>query len=150
MVPEVLNRVCYGKARPESWMIRPRTITPAILPNYRRHRVRNYDFPAIVHSEGSTVRGTFVTGLSAVDIWRLDIFEGSVYERVDVKVNLLESVVDVHGKSHVEGDEVEAQTYVWIEDKDGLEEAEWSFADFKREKLRRWTGDSDEYAGMPV
>ncbi|KAI9784892.1 MAG: hypothetical protein M1816_000587 [Peltula sp. TS41687] len=145
MVPEVLNRVCYGQARPEPSTMRPRSITPAILPNHCRHRVQRCDFPAVIVSEGHTVRGTWVTGLSAMDVWRLDNFEGSMYERVTVKVKLLAKVDDATGKSHEKGEEVETQTYVWIAENDELEEREWDFEEFRREKLQRWTGLSDEY-----
>lgn len=70
-----------------------------------------------------------------------------MYERVTVKVKLLAKVVDADGKSHAEGDEVVTQTYVWIAEMDELEQREWDFAEFQREKLGRWTGQSDEYTG---
>lgn len=149
MAPEVLNRVCYGRNRPEAWQVRSRTVTPAILPDYCRHKVRHCDYPAIIRSEGGSVRGTFVTGLTAGDIWRLDIFEGSQYKRIKVSVKLLAKVHEDSGTTHAEGDEVEAETYVWIESEDDLEDGEWDFVEFQREKMRRWTGQSDEYTGAP-
>ena len=72
---------------------------------------------------------------------RLDVFEGDQYERVKVKCRLLaEESVEEHGEV------VEAETYVWETGMEGLEEGEWDFEEFRREKLRRWVGGV-EYAG---
>ena len=105
MAPQVLSRVCHGTTHPEAWQRDRMTIQPALLRGYRRHKVRYADFPAIVpvqsstakpraqeqtqpqsQSQSHTVRGTLVSGLTAADIMRLDIFEGSMYERVMVDV----------------------------------------------------------------
>ena len=148
MAPQVLNRVCYGDVAAENWQIRARTISPAILPDYSRRKVQWADYPAIIESKGDAVRGTFVTGLTDADLWRLDIFEGSQYERVKLKVRLLLDADDGSGgEGHVGGDEVEAETYVWIAAEDGLEQDEWDFAEFRRDKLRYWAGRSEEYTG---
>lgn len=117
------------------------------------------------------MRGAYVTGLTDADIWRLDIFEGSEYERVKVKCRVLKPTdagegkvfKDVHvsgnervvlgnvaqpaqGGEEGEGEEVEAETYVWIGGEENLEGREWDFTEFQREKLRFWAGD-EEYAG---
>jgi hypothetical protein len=39
-----------------------------------------------------------------------------------------------------EGDEVVAATYVWIAGKERLEEEEWDFETFRRDKLAWWVG----------
>ena len=44
---------------------------------------------------------------------------------------------------------VKTQTYVYI-DEGGLEDGEWDFEEFKREKLGRWVGVEGEYAGMYI
>lgn len=46
-------------------------------------------------------------------------------------------------------DQVEAETYVWIGGEERLEEREWDFAEFQREKMRFWVGEEGdgEYAG---
>lgn len=99
--------------------------------------------------EGSSVRGTYVTGLTDQDIWRLDIFEGSQYARQKVKLKLLTQVGDENGEGNVEGEEVEAETYVWRPEAGELEDAEWDFGEFQREKLRYWAGSDgeSEYTG---
>lgn len=145
MAPEVLHRVCHGSTSPSNPIYATHNLKtyPAILPSYRRHRVKDADYPAILPHNESTVRGTYVTGLTDSDIWRLDIFEGSEYERVKVKCSLI--------KQGGEGEEamVEAETYLWIGGEEALEEREWDFAEFQREKMRFWVGD-DEYAGKSL
>ena len=109
MAPPVLHRVIWGPSSTISSSTAPTPtpnppphaspllIRPAVLPGYRRHRVRGADYPAIVpcsddgKSEGdgksetsdhaAAVRGTLVQGLTDGDIWRLDIFEGGEYKR---------------------------------------------------------------------
>ena len=143
MAPQVLHRVLYGTTTPTPDQTSSLTIQPALLPRYIRHRVRNCDYPAIIPSLGpdACVRGTFVNGISAEDQWRLDLFEGAQYDRLAVKVRLLE------GDEVAEGREVEAETYVWCEGGDGLEDGEWDFEEFMKEKMGRWVGNDKEYEG---
>lgn len=123
----------------------------AILHDYRRHRVKGADYPGIVPHEGSSVRGTYVTGLTDADIWRLDIFEGDDYERVFVKAKILTTVGEDGGEGNVEGEEVNCETYIWKAPRDMLEDKEWDFEEFKNEKMRFWVGaeGAAEYAGRP-
>ena len=153
MAPQVLHRVCHGSSDPDNPIFQTHNLKtfPAILHNHQRHRVRGADYPAIVPREGSTVRGTYVTGLTDADIWRLDIFEGSEYTRSNIKARILTQVGDEDGKGNVEGDEVEAQTYIWSAGLDDLEDSEWDFAEFQKQKMRFWVGaeGAGEYAGRP-
>lgn len=151
MAPQVLHRVCHGSTAPDNPIYATHNLItyPAILPAHRRHRVRHADYPAIIPHADSSVRGTFVTGLTDSDIWRLDIFEGSEYERGKVKCKLLKEVGDEKGEGNVEGEEVEAETYLWIAGEGRLEASEWDFGEFQREKMRFWVGPGGEgeYAG---
>ena len=142
MAPQVLHRVLYGSTTPHSSQLEALKIQPAILPKYVRHRVAHCDYPAILPSPepSASVRGTYVQGLTAADQWRLDIFEGDEYERVKVTLRPL----NADGE---QGHEVEAETYVWVAPKDDLEESEWDFEEFRREKISRWVGSSIEYEG---
>lgn len=153
MAPQVMHRVCHGSSDPDNPVFATHQLktSPAILHDHRRHRVKHADYPAILPIKGSTVRGTYVTGLTAADIWRLDIFEGAEYSRDKVKVRILTETGDQSGKGNVEGDEVEAETYVWSADPEELEDSEWDFAEFQREKMRFWVGEegAGEYAGRP-
>ena len=93
------------------------------------------------------MRGAFVEGLTDGDLWRLDIFEGSEYTREEVRVKLLDKVGDEEGHGNVEGEEVSAETYVWAEGSEYLENSEWDFGEFCREKLHRWSGGNEVYKG---
>ncbi len=86
-------------------------------------------------------------GLTEGDIWRLDIFEGDEYERRKVSIRILKEAGDDKGSGNVEGEEVEVETYVWIAGKDKLEDGEWDFEEFRREKMHRWAGQRDDYDG---
>lgn len=154
MAPEVLHRVCHGSRSPSNpiYATHNLEIKPAKLPGYRRHRVKNADYPAILPHQNAipgdnsnVVRGTCVTGLTDADVWRLDIFEGDEYERVKVRCRLLSGDSDGNG----EGGEVEAETYVWVAGESRLEAEEWDFDEFRREKMRFWVGEDGEgeYAG---
>ncbi|KAL8944672.1 MAG: hypothetical protein Q9211_000483 [Gyalolechia sp. 1 TL-2023] len=146
MEPQVLYRVCYGSSTPTSFQKSLVDIYPAILHKHCRRRVIGRDYPAIVPSPLESVRGTYVHGLTDGDVFRLDIFEGNEYERRKVKIRILEVEGDEEGKGNVEGGEVEVDTYIWVADKDELEEGEWDFGEFRREKMQRWIKTSDEYA----
>jgi hypothetical protein len=39
-----------------------------------------------------------------------------------------------------EGEEIEATAYVWISGREWLEDAEWDFETFKRDKMKWWVG----------
>jgi hypothetical protein len=160
MAPPVLHRVIWGSQTPptpaHASLLR---IRPAILHAHQRHKVKHADYPAILPtSTPSTVRGTLVEGLTDGDIWRLDIFEGSEYERRKVKVKVLEGEgtgdLSQPEDKNVEGAEVEAETYIWIAGAQRLEAEEWDFSEFVRDKMNRWVGkegaEADEgFQGRP-
>ncbi|KAF2272664.1 uncharacterized protein EI97DRAFT_436750 [Westerdykella ornata] len=140
MATPVLHRVIHNPTIPSS-LLPTLTTRPAILQNHTRHRVRHADYPAVVPSDdqGACVRGVLVSGLSDADIWRLDVFEGEEYERRRVRVRVLDG-----GEEEGEGEEVDAETYIWIAGAERLEPQEWDFDEFVREKMRRWVGGSEE------
>lgn len=142
MAPQVLYRVLFGTTQPSPSKTSRLVIVPALLPQYTRRRVLDCDYPAIIPSAeaGACVRGTYVRGLTADDQWRLDLFEGSQYNRIKARPRLLD------GKES-EGEEVETETYVWAEDESELEVREWDFEEFRKEKMRRWVVNDEEYEG---
>ncbi|USP72894.1 hypothetical protein yc1106_00168 [Curvularia clavata] len=166
MAPQVLHRVIWGSQTPPTPAHASLLhIRPAILHAHRRHKVKSADYPAVLPvssqddnvKQRSTVRGTLVQGLTDGDLWRLDVFEGSEYSRQKVKVRVLlpkekegqdgevkEGMGDLTQKEedNVEGEEVEAETYIWIAGAHRLEAEEWDFAEFVREKMKRWIGGS--------
>lgn len=156
MAPPVLHRVIWGSTTPptpaHASLLR---IRPAILHAHRRHKVKHADYPAVQPADAqSSVRGTLVEGLTDGDIWRLDVFEGDEYERRKVKARVLrqrnekESGQDEGGmgdveqreEDNVEAEEVEAETYIWVAGKQRLEPEQWDFAEFVKDKMRRWVG----------
>ncbi|KAF2021248.1 hypothetical protein BU24DRAFT_416906 [Aaosphaeria arxii CBS 175.79] len=153
MAPPILHRVIWGSARNVSDVQKAQLhVRPAILHGFQRRKVRYADYPAIIPADKSTtVRGTLVSGLTDGDIWRLDIFEGTDYKREKVKVRVLaqggkgnEGMGDLSQREedNVEGDEIEAEVYVWISGEEPLESQEWDFAEFVKEKMSRWAGVS--------
>lgn len=143
MVPEVFYSVCYNSKSVPPEISSLHTFSPAILHGYSRHRVRDCDYPGIVADKDpaiqkSTVFGTLVTGLTRANMDKLDYFEGGQYERRRVRVNVLEKVGDVNGKGNVEGEEKDADVYVFLNE-DELEDKEWDLEEFRKEKLSKWT-----------
>ncbi|KAI5243059.1 hypothetical protein E4T42_07516 [Aureobasidium subglaciale] len=148
MAQEVLYRVIFGTSTVSRYNVQTVTQTPAILHNHKRSRVRYCDYPGVIPSKGHSVRGTYVTGLTDGDIYRLDMFEGTSYELRGVRVRLLKSEGDeATGEGNVEGEEVETKTYIWIDEEDRLEDKEWDYATFRKEKLSRWSGGEPEEQG---
>ncbi|KAJ5176854.1 uncharacterized protein N7482_002731 [Penicillium canariense] len=168
MAPQMLHRVIHGSPDPEPWQKALVRFQPGILHGHRRHRVRGADYPGIVpeseteSSEPGTktsVLGVLIYGLTDGDIYRLDKYEGSEYIKKTVTIRTLCALAHEDGEtrstserhlrdmlgaagSHVadEGDEVTAATYVWVAGRDRLEETEWDFETFKRDKLAWWVG----------
>ncbi|KAH0122396.1 hypothetical protein KCU66_g8844, partial [Aureobasidium melanogenum] len=148
MAQEVLYNVIFGTSTVSRYNVQTVTPTPAILHNHKRSRVKYCDYPGVIPQEGHSVRGTYVTGLTDGDIYRLDMFEGPQYELQTVRVRLLKSEGDeATGKGNVEGEEVETQTYIWTDSVERLEDKEWDYAAFRKEKLALWSGGEPEEQG---
>jgi hypothetical protein len=111
----------------------------------------------------ASVLGTVVSGLTDGDIYRLDVYEGSEYRRIRVSVRVLKEALpgsafgtkDGNGRENTdrylkdvleavpqnftdEAEEIEAETYVWIGDSNRLQNEEWDFEEFKKEKMMWW------------
>lgn len=164
MVPQILHKVIHGRPNPEPWQKALLKFQPAVLHGYRRHRVRWADYPGIIPVSGtvsgpgpSSVLGILVSGLTDGDLYRLDRFEGIEYELRPVKTRLLQdsSKTDGPGAStdgHLrdvlnaagseaanEGEEdIDAMAYVYTAGEEQLEDAEWDFESFKRDKMAWW------------
>ncbi|KAL4722713.1 hypothetical protein ACLX1H_010596 [Fusarium chlamydosporum] len=110
------------------------TFTPAILEGYCRHRVKYADYPAVVAEKGHTVRGVYATGLTDANVNRLDIFEGSEYDKENVKVELLNKDGTVSEKS-----EIKDTTVYVFNSPELLEKREWDFEEFRKSKMKNWT-----------
>jgi hypothetical protein len=117
------------------------TIVPALLQGFCRHRVKGADYPGIVREIGHDVKGTFVSGLTDGDVYRLDAFEGSEYDREWVEVELLDEA------GNEKGEKRKAETYVYTYGDNHLEKLEWNYDEFRKEKLKNWVSSTTEYEG---
>lgn len=139
MEPQVFFSVCYDDKSPPSHIRQRHTFTPAILHGYCRRRVRYADYPGMVEDADHTVRGTVVSGITKANLDRLDFFEGSQYDRRVVRPQLLVQAGDeATGDGNVEGEQIITESYIFLDTRD-LEDKEWDFAEFKRDKLQKWT-----------
>lgn len=65
--------------------------TAAILPDYRRNRVKDADYPGIVADITAKVGGCLLMDVDCVSLDKLDAFEGEYYQRIEVNVMDLQS-----------------------------------------------------------
>ncbi|KAK6347091.1 hypothetical protein TWF696_007171 [Orbilia brochopaga] len=143
----ILSRVIYGTQHPDPWQRDRLRIRPAILHDHCRYRVRGVDYPGVIPQAGCSVRGTVVEGLSKMDIERLDSFEGDEYDRLHVNANILadDQLLDIHHDARETGEVVRAGIYIWVQGSQYLEDSEWDFDHFVKQKLRDWVGDSKNF-----
>ncbi|TPX33703.1 hypothetical protein SmJEL517_g03444 [Synchytrium microbalum] len=131
--PLVYSRVIsrhFGSAFTQPKMV------PAVLKGYYRRRVKDAVYPAITASPDHQVEGhlAYVQTQKEVDI--LDVFEGEDYQRTPVKVTLSNN------------DIVDAHVYVWIAEKDYLEDLEWHLDQFEQQGAPKWVTDIDEFENV--
>lgn len=153
MAEPVLYRVLFGTTNPDPYQRESLRVRSGLVRGYCRHRVKYADYPAIIPQEGESVRGTIVSGLISMHLKRLDTFEGSEYERIILDPSALGEIAPQTGDSSLvtvsqasAADDIgEVQTYVWKGRQDELEREEWDFEHFRREKMKAWAGDREEY-----
>lgn len=138
MEPQVFYSVCYDNRDPPEEIQKRHSFQPAILHGYCRRRVRGADYPGMIEDPDHTVRGAVISGVTKANLERLDFFEGSAYDRRVVRPKLLTQVGDEKGEGNVEGEQIITESYIFL-DKDWLEDKEWDFAEFRRDKLKKWT-----------
>ncbi|ANB11177.1 hypothetical protein AWJ20_3979 [Sugiyamaella lignohabitans] len=128
MSPSVLARVISGKLELD---VKSLKVNPAKLENFKRHKVKDVDYPAVIRGDDKDlVLGTVVYNLSEEEIIKLDMFEGEEYER------LVLDVLDI-----AESRQVKAGVYVWVDSQDRLLEEEWDFGYFVNHKMENWISD---------
>jgi gamma-glutamylcyclotransferase (GGCT)/AIG2-like uncharacterized protein YtfP len=90
-----------------------------VLKGYARRRVRGQVYPGLLQREGNPVDGVVHLDVPASAWERLDRFEGEMYARQAVSIEM------------DDGGRLTAETYiVRPEYIDRLEEAEWNFSEF--------------------
>jgi gamma-glutamylcyclotransferase (GGCT)/AIG2-like uncharacterized protein YtfP len=100
---------------------------PAILRGYRRLSVRGAEYPGIIPHEGSRVEGLVYRHVSDSAWIRLDRFEGEMYARQRVQIEL-----------HDGATLLAAAYVVQPHFRGGLEKTEWDFAAFLRSRKSRF------------
>lgn len=130
--------VCYDNKDPPEEIRKRHTFQPALLHGYCRRRVRGADYPGMVEDPDHTVRGAVISGVTKANLERLDFFEGAAYDRRVVRPKLLTKVGNEKGEGNEEGEQIVTESYIFL-DKDWLEDKEWDFAEFRRDKLKKWT-----------
>jgi gamma-glutamylcyclotransferase (GGCT)/AIG2-like uncharacterized protein YtfP len=110
---EILAQV-VGRSWPSS---------PALLDGYARYRVNGKPYPAIVEEPGAQVQGSLYSGVSQIELERLDEYEGELYQRCALRVWVGPQAID-------------AFTYLLRGEYRALLSVElWELADFEREHL---------------
>jgi gamma-glutamylcyclotransferase (GGCT)/AIG2-like uncharacterized protein YtfP len=105
---------------------RPVLGRPARLSGFARYCIRDRVYPAIVESPGSEVGGVVYEGLAGEELARLDDYEGPIYERRTVEIE-------------VAGACLSAATYVLRpEHRARLSREPWDLAHFEREHLESY------------
>ncbi len=84
MFPEV-QRAVIGREPP---------MKEAILRGYKRLRVKGQNYPGIIESANSVVRGRLLQGLTEEELLRIDEYEGEEYERTTAIIQTAKGPVD--------------------------------------------------------
>ena len=123
MVPRVMAAVCGYRRAGE----------PAILTGHRCRRVRGEVYPGIIAANGEQVKGLLYRDVSALEITRLDAFEGEIYERCAVQVRLGSAVV-------------QSQTYrLAASYRDLLSTEQWTLEGFLTDGIERFVANYDGF-----
>ncbi|KAI9237732.1 MAG: hypothetical protein BYD32DRAFT_415674 [Podila humilis] len=123
----------------------------AVIEGFVRHPYHNEPYPGMIASTDSTktVEGILVFGHSAIDVFRLDRFEGGEYTRELLPVKILESVPAsfTHGQQPLDaGTTVLSNVYIFTGPVKHLDlTREWDFEAFKNEQLAQWMQTSSDF-----
>ena len=85
--------------------------------------LKGCDYPAIICEEGAETSGKILMNVNNSDLQILSFFEGDEYAKRKVKV-------------FCNNKDEDALTFVWAKGKDRLENQEWDFAGFQRNRLK--------------
>jgi len=102
-------------------------MVPATLPFFKRHLVKDADYPAIVEDIASEVTGMLLFEVDEKSMKILRFYEGDEYDCAEVTV---------HTK---DGNIYTAQAYVWNASRQYLEPFDWDPEHFKQEALQHYS-----------
>ncbi|KAK2002020.1 AIG2-like family protein [Colletotrichum falcatum] len=137
MEPKVFFTVVQGNSDPPQVIKDLYTFTPAVLAGYTRYCIQDVSYPGMVPEESGSVLGIYATGLTDANVTKLDLFEGSQYEKKIVKVK----VQGGGGGGQEAEEEKEATAYIYKRP-ELLKRQEWSFGNFLKHNLQLWTRES--------
>ncbi|KXH43325.1 AIG2-like family protein [Colletotrichum nymphaeae SA-01] len=149
MEPKVFFTVVQGNGNPPQAIKDLYTFTPALLHDHTRHRVQLADYPGMIPEAGGSVLGIYATGLTDANVLKLDFFEGSEYEKkmVTVKVRSGDGASAGAGDGTEQKEEdKQAMAYIYKRP-ENLERVEWSFEEFRKDKMHVWTRESYVFEG---
>lgn len=109
---------------------------PARLRGYRRCRVRNEPYPAVIADRTATLDGVLYRDLNTSAWERLDRFEGDLYQRIQVRVGTGQGVEQTAGL-YLATPALQAL----------LIPGDWSFEQFLREGKSRFERDYRGFEG---
>lgn len=84
----------------------------ATLPGYRRHAVKNCDYPAIIQNKNEKVEGKLILNVDDESMKLLSDYEGEEYKKAEVEVQSGDS-------------KIMAVVFVWCDSLDKLMENDW-------------------------
>jgi hypothetical protein len=100
---------------------------PARLRGYRRRRLRGFVYPGVVPAAGETTEGVLWHGLDSATLARVDRFEGELYARLFLEVELADGTTRA------------AFVYVLRPERHALvSDAPWSEPEFRARHLARY------------
>ncbi|KAI5812328.1 hypothetical protein BZA77DRAFT_324300 [Pyronema omphalodes] len=170
MAPCVLFSKIHGCSEPYFHQIRNLKFHGATLSNFSRHQLPDVVYPGITPNPGKEVHGTLVTGLTNRDVLKLDVYESWDYDRVKVKVRVLDKEAKSSGDNSdssdcegsqlgnrensegdygkdaqdngtlVGGEMVECWVYLYNRPANILKGSEWDFREFCQVKMPGWFG----------
>ncbi|CAG8586508.1 3760_t:CDS:2 [Acaulospora morrowiae] len=127
--PKVLLRILQSGRNKNDDPVVIEEMIPATLKGYKRRKVLGTSYPAIIKDDNSETHGVAVKGLTPRDISILDHYEGDQYMKKDVEVFPINSKGD---NGQPKGAPISAQTYVWIDSPEFLEDQDWDQEEFKK------------------
>jgi len=111
----------------------------AHLKDYSRRKLKNRDYPGIIHSQGSMVIGKVLRDVRHELLQLINIFEGDEYLEQKTKA-ILE-----------DGNGIDVLTYVWNGSIEDVQDDDWDFAYFESHKLRTFLSQTfDIMSGNPL
>ena len=101
---------------------------PAVLEGYKMYCVKNCDYPAVISELGAETKGKILVNVDDPALKILSVFEGVDYEKRKVKVLCNNKYED-------------ALTFVWVKELQLLENKDWDFEGFQKNRLKFYLDD---------